>query len=307
MKKIVFVKDINIKGSPVVRDRINKDVVEDYAEKYRSKQKMPDIRLVHDENAGEYLIADGMHRLSAMTSIGKKAVPAEVTKGTYEDALKVALTANVAHGLRRSNEDKWRCAKAALLQWPDHSNGRLAEAAGVSDKFIAAVREQMEKNKSIAKVTERKGKDERTTKTDSIGSTPNRSESKEKSKDALKDKTGWPIPEPLAILWHRNIEVDQLLDTLQEVKRHIAKAQKSEDVMYAEVNHSAVISDLEKSIAGLEVAKAHAVCTQCQGNPDTQPKKECRLCKSKGLISKFRFDRVVPEEIKKVRAKAVVK
>ena len=71
--------------------------------------------------------------------------------------------------------------------------------------------------------------------------------------------------------------------------------------MFAEINFTAVISDIEKAYHALKCATPYAVCTMCSGHPDTQ-KNGCRLCFGRGLISKFRYDRV-PEEVRKLREK----
>ena len=91
-----------------------------------------------------------------------------------------------------------------------------------------------------------------------------------------------------------------MLDELGQFERKLKKAQSMEDLMFAEVNISAAMADIDKIYTNLRTAIPYAVCTQCQGQPKTQPKGECRLCIGRGVISKFRWDKV-PAEIRKMR------
>ncbi len=114
------------------------------------------------------------------------------------------------------------------------------------------------------------------------------------------DSVGRVIPPSLMGYWNRRSEVQELLNSISRIKSRLKLAQDEKDLMYAEVNFSAALGDLEKAWTSIQCAKPHAVCTVCQGHPDTQPDGHCRLCLGRGLISKFRWDRLVPEEIKKV-------
>jgi len=80
MKKIVFFSDIDFANSPQPRAEIRRDVVEEYAAQYRlNKQAMPPPDLFQ---AGKvYLIADGMHRISAMQLAKLKGAMFEVHTG----------------------------------------------------------------------------------------------------------------------------------------------------------------------------------------------------------------------------------
>lgn len=114
-----------------------------------------------------------------------------------------------------------------------------------------------------------------------------------------KDNVGRIIPNKIIPYWCRIGEVKQLLTTINGIRLTLKKAHDAEDKMYAEVSNT-VITDLERVHASMECAVPYAVCPQCQGHPDTQPKSDCRLCKGRGLISKFLWDRAVPAETKKM-------
>lgn len=314
MKKLIFLSDIDFTLSPQVRDEVRTDVVVEYAERYKEKAAMPPIVVFQNKGDKKYLLGDGLHRSLANKENNCKGIQAEVMPGGYEEALKYALTANAAHGLRRSNADKRRCVMAAIKQWPKQSNIQLSETAGVSDRYVGEIRKEMESKKVIAPTPERTTRSGRIMATDNIGSTPNGSESKpDKSLQTkagdkqLTDDTGWPIPKHLHEYWEWDVEVMEMLHTLSDIKGFIKRAQEKKDLMYVGVNFSSLIADLEKAWTSLQCAQPYAVCTTCQGHPDTQPKGQCRLCLGLGLISKFRYDRLVPEETKKVRAKGIKK
>jgi len=89
-----------------------------------------------------------------------------------------------------------------------------------------------------------------------------------------------------------------LIAALTEVMNSLKHADRDKDLLFAEVNVSGVLSDLDKAKMQIGTALPHSVYTHCQGHPECQPKGECRLCLGRGLISKFRWDRLVPQEIK---------
>lgn len=326
MKKLVFLTDIDIDQSPHVRFDVRDDVVAEYAERYKERQPMPPVDVFKVPGIKPYLLADGLHRTKAQLMLNRKGIEAEIHTGTMDDCIAFALLANSKHGLRRSNADKHHCAKLALKQWPDKSDRTLAAMAGVSHPYIATVRSEMVTQKAIAEISQREGADGKTyppSKPQVVanqGSDPNQVVTVTTCQGKPKpgkfppkkgevmdlDSVGYPIPKALLPLWNRTEEVQEILSTLSNIMGFLKKAQASEDVMYAEVNFSAAIGDLDKAWTSIQTAKPYAVCTLCQGHPETQ-EKGCRMCRGKGLISKYRWDRLATEEVKKLRMKAVKK
>lgn len=299
MKKLIFLSDINFDVSPRVRSSEREEVVNQYADNYKAKKPMPPVVLFWDKDEKKMYLADGKHRCSAIEVLGRKAVEADVRPGTYQDALQHALLANTEHGLPRSSADKRQCITEALKQWPKYTNNQLSKVCDVDDKTVATVRAALEEKKVIEPAPVR---------TSSLGrQVPGKvvrnSELPPKSKDGkVVDSLGVEIPKGAIKSWSRIPEVKDLLDGLSDVVGALKKAQREEDILYAEINFSATIGDIEKSYYSLKCALPYTVCTQCQGHPETQ-KLGCRLCFGRGLISKFRYDQLVPEEIKKLRGK----
>jgi hypothetical protein len=79
--------------------------------------------------------------------------------------------ANKSHGLRRSNSDKQKAVKAALLhsKGATESDRAIAEHCGVSDPFVGKLRKQMEGESGLQTVSSRTGRDGRTINTTNIG------------------------------------------------------------------------------------------------------------------------------------------
>jgi hypothetical protein len=294
MKKLVFIADIDWKNSPKVRAGLVPEVVDDYAERYRKREDMP-LPLVGDLGALGLRCLDGMHRLHGAKKNGQKALQCEVKTCTEEESLKLALIANDSHGLRRSNDDKRQCVKSALLQWSDKSNLAIAQLTRVDDKTVATVRKELEKAGQVDKAVVKKD-------TKGRDVTP-----RERKSDLLTDHTGIEIPKDIRGVWQEaDIMADNLLTDITGVRLCVIAAQKDKDILFCELNFSACVADMERAEKALESIKPYAVCPNCNGFPNLN-EKGCAMCKSRGFVSKFRWDTTVPDEIKKMRKKAASK
>jgi hypothetical protein len=114
------------------------------------------------------------------------------------------------------------------------------------------------------------------------------------------DATGWPIPTQLIPLWHRAGEVQDLLTALSRVKGALRSAQEDRDMLFAEVNFSSALSQLDQAFTDVKTAKPYAVCPSCQG----QVPENCTLCRGRGLLSEYRWNACVTREHKEFREKA---
>ncbi len=298
MAKLIFIQDIDLKASPMVRSHIREDVVEEYADIYKKeKVKLPPIELFTEDNK-VYLLGDGAHRTYALIANKSKTVEANIHKGTREDALRYALTANERHGIRRSAADKRNSIREAVKQWPKCSDTQVAAMCAVDKHTVTSVRAEMEKNGAVKPEPMRVGKDGKERPSAKV-------EKKQPGKSPVEpvDDVGTAIPSFALTYWNRSDEVHELLDTLKLVSKFLVATQKKEDLMFGEVNFSAAIGDLDKVITNCSCAIPYAVCSQCQGQPKTQPKGECRMCKGRGLVSKFRWNSLTPSEVKQMISK----
>lgn len=90
------------------RFTLNEEVVKEYAEAMENGEIFPPVSVVGNR------LTDGYHRVAAAEMLGKKEIEAEIVEGDEKAALRSALSANLKHGLRRTNEDK---RQALMLAW----------------------------------------------------------------------------------------------------------------------------------------------------------------------------------------------
>jgi hypothetical protein len=128
-------------GDTQPRNGIDQHVVNEYAEAYKAKRKMPPIHCVHDGSS--FWVVDGFHRRFAADKVGLTALDCLVVPGTLEDARWLSYASNQLHGLRRSVEDKVRAVTAALKhpRAADMSDVLIAEHVGVSQPMVLKYRQ----------------------------------------------------------------------------------------------------------------------------------------------------------------------
>jgi hypothetical protein len=160
--KPIKLSDIVTTAGTQIRARIDQDTVAEYAEAMKdASNKFPPVVVFHD--GSQFILGDGFHRALAATRNGFKDILAEVRTGTKADALKYALGANTAHGLRRTNSDKRRSVVLALAEWPKVSDREIARICAVSNNFVSDTRKtQLSSNDSSEKPEKRTGADGRT-------------------------------------------------------------------------------------------------------------------------------------------------
>jgi hypothetical protein len=107
----------------------------------------------------------------------------------------------------------------------------------------------------------------------------------------LVDSVGRHVPEDLAPLWHRRQEVQDFLTLLSRMRSTIRHAQDGQDPLWAEINFSSLLAHLDRAYTEVDSTKPYVVCPMCQGIG-------CRACKERGLLGKYRYDTVIPRELK---------
>lgn len=287
---------------------MDESVIADYADAYKRKVVFPPLVVFSANGKPPYMIADGMHRASAATKAGVKLVLCEIYTGGPSDCLRFALGANATHGLRRTSADKRRAIQLALNQWPKLSSREVARLCSVSDWLVAEVRDDKKQVQELAPEDKeddeakqkRLGKDGKWQKSAKrkVGERGVPAPSADKDGGWL-DKTGFAIPDPARPCWERRDVAVGVCGLVDELIDRLKQAEAEKDSLFSEVVFNSVFSDLEKVRTCLETAIPFAVCPTCQG----QITSKCTLCSGRGMISKFRYDRLVPAEIKKMREK----
>ena len=326
MIKTLKLSEIVTDAGTQVRAGLNEITVADYAEALAGGAKFPAVIVFHDGN--RYIAADGFHRIHAAIKNGAKVIECDVRKGGKADALKFALGCNAHHGMRRTNADKRNAVRMALEEFPRLSDVAISELCLVGRELVAEIRKSQPVDSGrLAPPPTRVGLDGRERKlppppmlrrdTDGTNGTDATDGKRSLGRDAqgnprdagatlppppsqVLDGTGWAIPTQLIPLWQRTDEVQEMLTALSRVKGALRTAQENNDTLFAEVNYSSALSQLDQAWTDIKTAKPFAVCPTCQGQiPD-----KCTLCRGRGLISEHRWNTCVTREDKEFRFKA---
>lgn len=134
----IALSSIRLDGGTQCRASLDQDHIATLADAWQDGAKMPAVVVFHD--GSNYWLADGFHRYHAAQKCEFRDIETEVRSGTRCDAVKFALGANAAHGLRRTNADKRRAVEIALKEFPRLSDSELARICAVNHKTVAAAR-----------------------------------------------------------------------------------------------------------------------------------------------------------------------
>ena len=120
-KHVISTSDIHYDFGLQMRNHMNQETVEQYADNISEILKENQIAIVSVENRlGEsWYIVDGFHRYHAALAADVKEIDVLFMKGNYEDAVRYAMTANWQNGLRPSKDDAQRSLKILLDTAPD--------------------------------------------------------------------------------------------------------------------------------------------------------------------------------------------
>jgi len=149
MTEEVNLSEIKIDGGTQPREAISDETVAEYAEAMREGAAFPPVTVVRD-GASLWLV-DGFHRYHAHRRCGREAIAAEVRDGTLRDAVLHSLSANVEHGLRRTNADKRKAVLTMLTnelvatddEGNPWSNNEIANRCCVGPHLVARVRSSL--------------------------------------------------------------------------------------------------------------------------------------------------------------------
>lgn len=140
---IIALADITADQRAQPRTSILVDKVTEYTEDMERGDKFPPLALFRDGD--KYWLGDGFHRYYGAIAAGLTKFECHVKDGTLRDAILFSCSANAAHGLRRTTDDKRRAA-AKLLEdpeWSKWSDREIARICSVSQPFIGKVRKEV--------------------------------------------------------------------------------------------------------------------------------------------------------------------
>jgi hypothetical protein len=139
--KELKVSDIRIDGGTQVREKLNQDRVNSYAEQMNDGAVFPPITVFFDGSS--YWLASGFHRLFAEKQRGTEVIKATVMNGTVHEAEYFACGDN-NHGLNMTPED-YRRSIIKMLNNPkakDFSNIQIANHVGTSASTVGRVKKE---------------------------------------------------------------------------------------------------------------------------------------------------------------------
>jgi hypothetical protein len=153
----MLVEKIRIDCGTQSREKIDQQVVSDYAVALKDGAKFPAVVVFHD--GLEYYLADGFHRYLSHVQAGRTEIEAEVKNGTLRDAILYSLSANDTHGLRRTNADKRKSVMTLLEddEWKQWSSSEISRSCKVSTVFVIKIRNALGDKPEVVKIN-RNGK-----------------------------------------------------------------------------------------------------------------------------------------------------
>lgn len=288
MIKLIEISSLVTEGLQT-RDGLAKAVVKDYAETLKAGKSLPPVTVVcvnrpdADGSARPlYYLVDGYHRKDAAILAGRTTIDAEITEGTFTDAVRLAIKANAAHGLRRTNADKRNALKLALehgqeLFGCNPSNPMLADACGMSERTVIRLRKGLPGGDNVTPCA-RIGKDGKV-----YHQSPTPS-----PQSPVTDRYGVAIPERIARAFGSK-ELDTIVTGLRRLKASIEEKISAEDFAYCKVSQSTLIS-LGNVIGDLRLETPWCVCRQCGG-------RGCHACGNTGVQTKLEYERN-PKELR---------
>jgi transposase len=146
-------------GATQPRATIDFETVFDYMDAMVDGAEFPPVSVFYDGT--DYWLADGFHRVKAAEQAGFDEITCELFQGTQLEAQWYSFAANKTNGLRRTNDDKQRAVKSALM----HPNGaglsdrQVGSHVGVDHKTVAGWRTKLEGTGEIPQLNKRTGSD----------------------------------------------------------------------------------------------------------------------------------------------------
>jgi AraC-like DNA-binding protein len=140
---------ITIDAGTQARQKINQDVVNEYAQLLTEGAVFPPIVVFGEKN----ILADGWHRFFAHRAAGIKEIEIDSREGEVRDAIFYGFGANKSRGLQM-NQDDTRSIIGRLLmdnEWAKLGDRKIADHVGVSSTTVLRLRQAMEGDGKLEK------------------------------------------------------------------------------------------------------------------------------------------------------------
>lgn len=270
-------------GNTQAREKIDCDTVEEYAEHYRAKTKMPPVVVFFDGQA--YWLADGFHRVAGARGAGRRKIESDVRQGTQRDAILFSLAANHNHGLRRSNADKRKAVLTVLQdeEWSKWTDRRIAEHCGVSQPFVSGMRPDCQKGGDNG-YHENDDDQENSADSESSDSTNDSQSDYEKNGDSAEE--GDSESPTLDLMRQSNKRLEEFAKRVVALALEAAELDEPHLANYGRLR---IFEDQLKTAAGtIRAAKGAGECIYCEDDPAARPK--CKWCRGTGWLDKQQLE-----------------
>ena len=148
--RTIALADIVVDDSVQSRTAIDEATVDSYCLAMEHGAKFPAV-VVFLNTEGDFVLADGFHRVEGAKRAGLTEIVAEVqprrdTADARHDAAIYAAGANALHGLRRTNADKRRAVAMVLREMPKWSDRKIAKHCGVHHQMVGIERRALDES-----------------------------------------------------------------------------------------------------------------------------------------------------------------
>jgi DNA-binding transcriptional regulator YhcF (GntR family) len=142
---------ITIDAGTQARQKINQDVVNEYAQLMADGAVFPPIIVFGEKN----ILADGWHRYFAHRAAGIKEIEIDSREGDVRDAIFFGFGANKHRGLQMNQADTKVIIGRMLMdqEWAKLGDRKIAEHVGVSSTTVLRLRQAMEGDGKLEKAT----------------------------------------------------------------------------------------------------------------------------------------------------------
>lgn len=287
------IANLTIDPAIQARERIDPDVVTDYALAMERGDRFPAVVVFSD--GSRLWLADGFHRVAAASRAGRVELPAQITRGTRDDAAWYALGANKSNGLRLSNADKERAVTLALKTRSDASDRDIAAHVGVDHKTVGRIRKVL---LSIGEIpdfparTTSDGREYPSARKPAVTSTcddPPPAVDDDPPPPPETDRVGNPIPnDQIAEAFQRDHELVEFCTQLSRMKTATLARIEMGDPLFAHMTGSQIEVGYNNIRRAMDACRPFAVCPYCGGEG-------CKACRSTGWCNELTYKAAPPE------------
>ena len=277
----------------------------------------PDPVVLFKNEAGEYIMADGFHRLAAHERLNRSTIKAHVLKGGIREARHHATGANTFHGLKLSREENDNAVRMELTDDPTQTDRKIAGHCGVSHTTVANVRRRMTEAGQLAKlpVETRTGADGKTRKVPRpkskvpvkpVESEPDTSfnyganapdgDQAAPAPQARTDAVGVEIPDHLQEQWDTaTAETMHHVKAVQELRRAVQADAEAQHKVFIGAPNQEIMAHVQTLLSELKASIPHAICPYCRADATM---KNCRFCEGRGMVGRFKYEKQADDLVK---------